>query len=144
MNIYDLGKRWEAYLYHSCPGFGMVKRAVSCVHSGWGKKSFVRASFQPMTQLRPLPAAELSTRYPLGLICAAITGHFYVFSWVVQDVTKGKSWAVVYLLLEMMHGVERRQIFFSWLRLNLQAGSWNKNIFVCKISEFPLDVSGGK
>lgn len=63
-----------------------------------------------VTQSKPLPASGLTI--PWDWSVQPSQGIFCLFGWfwlVGSDISKGKIWAVMYLLLEMICVVERRQ-----------------------------------
>lgn len=122
-----------------------VKWAVSCMPSRWGKKWFFWELHSRLPQGGFYLLQGWALLIPQGWSVKPSQENFcwFCFRLDYSDVTKGKIWAAVRLLLEMMH-VERRQVFFpssGWI-CSLAVGT--KTIFVCKISKFPQNVFQGK
>lgn len=71
-NVYNLGKRWEAYLYHSV---WWNEQFPACVQDR-ARRAFRELHSSQCHPAKDPAAAGLSTRSPFGLICAPSQGAF--------------------------------------------------------------------
>ena len=136
MNVYDLGKCWEVYLYHSV---------------WWNEQFPARTQDGARRSLWELHSSQCHSakahaccraEHSLSLGIDLCNHHraiffFLCFQLGCSDVTKDKIWAAVYLLLEIMCVVEGRQGFFpssGWI-CRLPVGT--KTSLCAKLVNFP-------